>query len=83
MTPKSKPVRKTKTPARHRAAKSATTADAIDTLIAGSAATLALPIDPSWHANVKLHLKLILGHAARVDEFPLPDEIEAAPVFHA
>ncbi len=83
MTAKSKPVRKTNTPVRHRAAKSATTADAIDTLITANAATLALPIDPSWHANVKLHLKLILAHAARIEEFPLPDEIEAAPVFHA
>ncbi len=65
------------------ATKSAATPDAIDALIAGSAAALALPIDPSWHANVKLHLQLTLAHAARVDEFPLPDEIEAAPVFHA
>ena len=87
MTRTPKKSRRTKPPARRRAAKSsiksATAPDAIDALIAGSAATLALPIDPSWHANVKLHLKLILAHAARVDEFPLPDEIEAAPVFHA
>jgi hypothetical protein len=63
--------------------KSTGTPDAIDTLIAASAAALALPIDPSWRANVKFHLQLTLAHAARVDEFPLPDEIEAAPVFHA
>lgn len=79
MTRKPKPVRRTKPPARRRAAKP----DAIDTLIAASAAALALPIAPSWRADVKFHLQLILAHAARVDEFPLPDEIEAAPVFHA
>ncbi len=79
MTRKPKKAQKTKPPARRRAAKP----DAIDTLTAASAAVLALPIDPAWRANVKFHLQLILAHAARVDEFPLPDEIEAAPVFHA
>jgi len=99
MTRKPKKAQRTKPPARPRAAKSSgkstakssrkSTAkptgnpDAIDALIAASAATLALPIDPVWHANVKFHLALTLAHAARVDEFPLPDEIEAAPVFHA
>jgi hypothetical protein len=95
MTRKPKPVRRTKPLARRRAAKltgksigkstgkSASKPDAVDTLIAASAAALALPIDPAWRANVKVHLQLTLAHAARVDEFPLPDEIEAAPVFHA
>jgi hypothetical protein len=70
-------------PAAKSARKSTSKPDAIDALIAASAATLALPIDPAWHANVKFHLALTLAHAGRVDEFPLPDEIEAAPVFHA
>jgi hypothetical protein len=91
MTRKPKKAQRTKPPARRRAAKSASKStgksasrpDAIDTLIAASAAALGLPIDPAWRANVKFHLQLTLAHAARVDEFPLPDEIEAAPVFHA
>jgi hypothetical protein len=87
MTRKPKPVRRTKTLPRGRAGKStggfASKPDAIDALIGASAAALALPIDPAWHANVRFHLQLTLAHAALVDEFPLPDEIEAAPVFHA
>jgi len=95
MTRTPKKANRTKPPARRRAAKSGVKstgisagkstgkADAIESLIAASAAALALPIDPSWRANVRLHLQLTLAHAARVDEFPLPDEIEAAPVFHA
>ena len=34
-------------------------------------------------AGVKFNLELILRIAALVDEFPLPDEAEPAPVFHA
>ncbi len=66
-------------PTRRGAAK----ADAIDTLIAASAQALALPIDPAWQPGVRFNLQLILAHAARVDEFPLADDSEPAPVFHA
>ena len=65
--------------ARPRAGK----ADAIDALIAASAQALALPIEPAWRDAVRFHLQLILSHAARVEEFPLPDDSEPAPVFHA
>lgn len=58
-------------------------ADAIDALVAASARALALPIDPAWQAGVRFHLQLLLTHAARLDEFPLADDIEPAPVFHA
>ncbi len=57
--------------------------DALDALIAGSAKALALPIDPAWHGSVRFNLQLALTLAARVDEFPLPDETEPAPVFCA
>jgi len=57
--------------------------DAIEALVAASAQALGLPLDPGWRAAVKFNFQLILRHAALVDEFPLPDEAEPAPVFHA
>jgi hypothetical protein len=57
--------------------------DFIDALMAASAQALGLTIDPAWRDGVKLHLRLVLDHAGRVDEFPLPDNFEPAPVFHA
>ncbi len=57
--------------------------DPLDALVAASARALKLPIDPDWHAGVKFNLQLILRLAALVDEFPLGDEAEPAPVFHA
>jgi len=63
--------------------KTAATIDGIAALVAVSAQQLALPIDPAWRAGVKVNLKLLFEHAARVDALPLPDEIEPAPVFRA
>jgi Protein of unknown function (DUF4089) len=57
--------------------------DGIDSLVAASARALRLPIDPAWLGGVKFNLQLILRLAALVDEFPLPDDAEPAPVFHA
>jgi hypothetical protein len=57
--------------------------DAVDTLVAASAQALKLPLDPAWHGGVKFNLHLILRFAALIDEFPLPDDAEPAPVFHA
>lgn len=57
--------------------------DAIAALVAASAQALALPLAPAWHVGVKFNLQLLLTHAARVDEFLLPDETEPAPVFRA
>lgn len=57
--------------------------DAIAALVAASAQALALPLEPAWHVGVKFNLQLLLTHAARVDEFLLPDETEPAPVFRA
>ena len=70
------------TKARPHAA-SAANQDALAGLVAAGAAALALPIDPAWQAGVKLYLQLLFMHAALVDEFPLPDEAEPAPVFRA
>lgn len=57
--------------------------DALDTLITAAARELRLPLDPAWRPGVKFNLNLILRIAAAVDEFPLPDDIEPGPVFHA
>jgi 1-carboxybiuret hydrolase subunit AtzG-like protein len=57
--------------------------DAIDSLVVANAEVLGLTLDPSWVANVKFNLQLILRHAALVDEFTLPDDAEPAEIFHA
>jgi hypothetical protein len=57
--------------------------DFTDALMAAAAQALGLTIDPAWREGVKFHLRLVLDHAARVEEFPLPDDAEPAPVFHA
>jgi hypothetical protein len=57
--------------------------DAFDTLVAAGSHALGITIDPVWHANVKFNLQLIFRHAALVDEFPLPDDAEPAPVYRA
>jgi len=40
-----------------------------------------LPIDPEYHPGVVDNLTRIAAIAQLVNEFPLPDNIEAAPVF--
>jgi len=76
---KSRTARRGTTPRPLRAKKP----DALDTLIAASAQALALPFDPAWQGGIRLNLRLIFTHATLVDEFPLADETEPAPVFHA
>jgi hypothetical protein len=77
---KPKAARATKTAAKKT---QAAPRDAVDALVEAGAKALGLPLDPAWHASVKFNLQLILRHAALVDEFPLPDDAEPAPVFHA
>src|SRR5262245_42827777 len=57
--------------------------DSLDALIAASAQALALTCDPAWMPSIKMNLEVILRQAALVDEFPLPDETEPAPVYEA
>jgi Protein of unknown function (DUF4089) len=57
--------------------------DFSDALMDGAARALGLTIDPSWRESVKFNLRLVLHHAARVEAFSLPDDVEPAPVFHA
>jgi hypothetical protein len=57
--------------------------DTVGALVTAAGEMLALPIEPSWHANVTFNLQLLFKHAALVDQFSLPDEAEPAPVFRA
>jgi len=57
--------------------------DVMDSLVAASGQALGLKLDPAWKPGVKFNLQLILRHAALVEGFPLPDDAEPAPVFHA
>lgn len=55
----------------------------LDVFIDASAEVLGLPLDPSWKPALRENLSVILGHAARVMDFPLPDDAEPARVFKA
>jgi hypothetical protein len=57
--------------------------DPLDALVAAHAQTLGLSLDRAWQDGVKFNLGLILRLAALVDNFPLPDESEPGPIFHA
>ncbi len=72
-----------KTKRKSRVGAAAKPADVIDALVAANARALSLRIDPAWRASVKRNLHVILTHAALVDQFPLSDDIEPAPVFRA
>ena len=66
-----------------RAAAKAKREDSIGALVAANAQALGMTLDPAWHESIAFNLRLILRHAALVDEFALPDGAEPAPVFHA
>ena len=57
--------------------------ETLDAYIEAAARALSLPIEPEWKPAIRANLQATLKHAARVDEFPLPDEAEPAPVFRA
>ncbi len=90
-TPKKKAARLKRTvrraakrlPARSTRVKGQRDEDVIEDLMVASAQALGLTIDPAWRKGVEFHLRLVLGHAARVDAFKLPDDAEPAPIFHA
>jgi hypothetical protein len=58
-------------------------ADPLDEMVEAGAQALGIPLDTQWTAEVKAQLQVILRHGALVAEFPLPDELEPAPVFKA
>jgi Protein of unknown function (DUF4089) len=72
-----------KRPHSARAGTKAKREDSIDALVEANARALGLKLDPAWHGSIAFNLRLILRHAALVDEFALPGDAEPAPVFHA
>ena len=56
---------------------------ALDAWIVASAKLLKLPLDPAWLPAVCQNVEVTFRLAAQVDEFPLPDDAEPAPVFGA
>ncbi|ACA16602.1 conserved hypothetical protein [Methylobacterium sp. 4-46] len=48
-----------------------------------AAPLLGLDVRPEWREGVLGHLATLLAAAARAAGHPLPDELEAAPVFEA
>ena len=57
--------------------------DGIERLVQASAQVLGIPLERGWTQGVAFNLRLIFRHAKLVDEFPLADDIEPAPVFYA
>ena len=67
----------------HHATPATAKSDPLDALVVAGTQALRLPLDPAWQGSVKFNLQLILRLGGLVDEFPLPDDAEPAPVFHA
>lgn len=57
--------------------------DALHQWIETSAALLKLPLDPAWLPAIRENVEVTFRLAQLVDEFPLPDEAESAPVYEA
>ena len=57
--------------------------DSLDDYIDAVSSALSLPIDPAWKPAVKMNLEVSLRMARLVDECPLPDESEPAPIYVA
>ncbi len=55
----------------------------LDAFMDASAAVLGLAIAPEWRAAVRANLAVTFRLSAVVEEVPLPDEAEPAPVFLA
>jgi hypothetical protein len=57
--------------------------DTLDDLIDAAVPALGLPFAPDWRPAIKANLQVTLRLAALVNEFPLPDDAEPAPIFRA
>ena len=58
-------------------------ADQLDDYINAVAAAMALPVEDAWRPAVRANLEVSLRLAKLVDDFPLPDETEAASIYSA
>lgn len=52
-----------------------------DSLIDAGTTLLRIALQEEWRPAIRLHLGISLSHAEAVLAFPLPDEIDPAPVF--
>jgi hypothetical protein len=57
--------------------------DELDDWLDANTVLLGITVAAEWRDTVRLHLGITCGMAQRVSEFPLPDEADPAPVFHA
>jgi hypothetical protein len=57
--------------------------DDLNAMIDAGTVALGIAIDPAWRETIRESLAVTLRLAALVDEFPLHDEAEPAPVFRA
>jgi hypothetical protein len=55
--------------------------DSTDDFIEAAAKALGVPLDAAWKPAVRGNLEVSLKLARLVDEFPLPDDAEPAPVY--
>lgn len=55
--------------------------EALDAYIDAASSLLGLPVAAEWRGEVKMNLRVTLIMAAKIAEFPLPDDAESAPVF--
>ncbi len=62
---------------------SETTPEALDALIKTMLGQLGITPEEAWMPGIRGNLQTLLAVAKLVDEFPLPDEIEPAPVYEA
>jgi Protein of unknown function (DUF4089) len=56
-------------------------AELLDDYIDAVAKALSLPVEEAWRPAIRANLDVSLRLARLVDEFPMPDETEPAPVF--
>ena len=57
--------------------------DPTDDFIEAAANALGIPLDPAWKPAIRGNLEVSLKLARMVDEFPLPDDAEPAPIYKA
>jgi hypothetical protein len=57
--------------------------DPTDDFIEAAAKALGMPLDAAWKPAVRGNLEVSLKLARLLDEFPLPDDAEPAPVYKA
>jgi len=57
--------------------------DPTDDFLEAAAKALGVPLDAAWKPAIRANLEVTLKLARLVEEFPLPDDAEPAPVYEA